>query len=102
MFDSSSRYRDCSDARLTLDDGTVITYRTQRIIPAITDLRLVGTTRVAPHERLDQVTARVLGDPTQFWQLCDANGALDPLDLLAEAGGTLRTAAPAFRTNRWR
>jgi hypothetical protein len=28
------------------------------------------------------VTARTLGDPEQFWRICDANDALDPYALV--------------------
>ena len=34
-----------------------------------------------PGDRLDLLAARYLGDPTQFWRLCDATGALRPEEL---------------------
>jgi hypothetical protein len=37
------------------------------------------------------VTARYLGDPTQFWRLCDANGVLHPVEL--EQTGRMITIA---------
>ena len=48
---------------------------------------------VAAGERLDTVTARYLGDPTQFWQICDANHVLEP-DELEVVGGTVHVALP--------
>jgi hypothetical protein len=36
---------------------------------------------VADGERLDLIAARFLGDPEQFWRLCDANRTLRPEDL---------------------
>jgi len=30
---------------------------------------------VTEGERLDHIAAKYLGDPEQFWQLCDATGA---------------------------
>ena len=32
-------------------------------------------------DRLDNVTAVYLGDPEQFWRVCDANNALRPAEM---------------------
>jgi hypothetical protein len=45
-----------------------------------------GTTPVVDHtvtqgERLDNITARYLGDATEFWRICDANNVLAPGEL---------------------
>jgi hypothetical protein len=45
---------------------------------------------VSQAERLDNITARHLGDPEQFWRLCDANNAMHPDELIAEIGRRLR------------
>jgi hypothetical protein len=50
---------------------------------------------VVQGERLDNITARYLGDPTQFWQVCDANGVLEPAEL-EQLGRTVRIALPGF------
>ena len=34
-------------------------------------------------------TAQYLGDPEQFWRICDANDAMRPDDLTAEVGRRL-------------
>ena len=47
-----------------------------------------------PGDRLDLITARTLGDPEQFWRICDANDALDPDDL-AEPGRRLASRPDA-------
>jgi nucleoid-associated protein YgaU len=49
---------------------------------------------VTEGERLDQITARYLGDPEQFWRVADANNAMRPDDLTAEVGRTLRIPLP--------
>jgi hypothetical protein len=49
---------------------------------------------VTQGERLDNITARYLGDPLQFWRLCDANGALDPEELTDETGRTIAITMP--------
>jgi len=49
---------------------------------------------VTQAERLDNITARYLDDPEQFWRLCDANGAMHPDELTAEIGRRLRIPMP--------
>jgi hypothetical protein len=39
--------------------------------------------RVTEGDRLDLLAARYLGDPLAAWQVCDANGVLDPEILVA-------------------
>ena len=55
---------------------------------------MAGWEDVGPGDRADLVAARALGDPTQFWQLCDANGAFDADELEVAgphgAGGAAR------------
>lgn len=43
---------------------------------------VLGYYRRQGGDRLDQVAARFLADATQFWRVCDANGAVSP-DALA-------------------
>jgi hypothetical protein len=45
---------------------------------------------VTQDERLDNITARHLGDPEQFWRLCDANNAMNPEELTSTVGRRLR------------
>ena len=47
-------------------------------------------------DRLDLVTARYLGDPTQFWRVCDANLVIHPDELVAadRIGERLRIPVP--------
>ena len=50
---------------------------------------------VAEGERLDQTSAsRYLGDPEQFWRIADANGAMQPDDLVQTPGRRLRITLP--------
>jgi hypothetical protein len=41
-------------------------------------------------ERLDNITAKYLADPEQFWQLADANLAMKPQELTEATGRILR------------
>ncbi len=99
MFEPTSRYARIEDATLTvLDDSgrpRVIVYKRRRFIPAGEGSTTLVEHTVAQGERLDNITARYLGDPTQFWQVCDANGVLEPAEL-EELGRAVRIALPGF------
>ena len=46
-----------------------------------------------PH-RLDQITAKYLSDPTEFWRVADANELLRPEELTDEVGRRIVIAMP--------
>ena len=99
MFDPTSRYARISDATLTALDADgrprVIVFKRRRFVPAGDGSTTLVEHTVAQGERLDNITARYLGDPTQFWQVCDANGVLEPAEL-EELGRAVRIALPGF------
>lgn len=47
-----------------------------------------------PNDRIDLVSSRSLGDPEQFWRLCDANNAMYPLILTTSPGRVLDVPVP--------
>ena len=100
MFDELSRYAAVETATLTrLDaDGQarMLAYKRRRFVPSTAGQATLVEHRVAAGERLDTITARYFGDPTQFWQVCDANGVLRPAELTAEVGRTITIAMPSF------
>ena len=81
MFSKSSRYAPLPDLIWRAPDGREVTYRSRRLIPR-GGARLEKMTVVGQSERLDLVAGRTLGRPESFWKLCDANGALDPFELI--------------------
>jgi len=85
MFDPASRYFTIETATLELKDaaGEVrrIAYKRRRFIPAPAGQAALVEYSVMEGERLDNITARYLGDPTQFWRVCDANLVLCPEEL---------------------
>jgi nucleoid-associated protein YgaU len=85
MFDPTSRYFNVENATLSVidKDGTArsIGYTRRRLIPAGDNTITVVEHTVTQGERLDNITARYLGDPTQFWRICDANNVLAPAEL---------------------
>ncbi len=97
MFDKTSRYSECETATLqvTEPDGTVreLRYVRRRFVPPAAGMTVVVEHTVGAGERLDTITARYLGDPAQFWRLCDANGAMGPEEL-EETGRSIKIALP--------
>jgi hypothetical protein len=49
---------------------------------------------VTEGDRLDNIAAKYLGDPEQFWRVCDANGAMLPDELIETIGRRLRITLP--------
>jgi hypothetical protein len=94
MFEPTSRYHAIETAMLTIADGRVIAYKRRRFLPRGQNLPLLVEVRVAQEDRLDLITARTIGDPEQYWRVCDANDAMNPPALTAEPGQTLRVPVP--------
>ena len=94
MFDSQSRYSKLTPETMTAADGTVITYTSRRFLPQGDALPVLQQVTVIAGDRIDLVTSRTLRDPTQFWRICDANDAMDPLDLADVPGAILVVPIP--------
>ena len=94
MFDHTSRYYALDTATLTATDGRVIAYVRRRFLPDSASLQTLTQVTVVQGDRLDLITARTLGVPEQFWQLCDANDAMNPPNLTATIGRVLRIPVP--------
>jgi hypothetical protein len=94
VFDPGSRYAGLETATATTPDGRPVAYVRRRFVPQPERLPLLVEVQVAQGERLDVIAARTLGDPEQFWRICDANRALRPDDLTAEPGRPLRVPVP--------
>jgi len=94
MFETTSRYYSVETAALTAPDGRLLAYKRRRFLPPAESLTLLVEVTVAQGDRLDLITARTLGDPEQFWRVCDANNAMNPPDLTATPGRILRVPIP--------
>jgi hypothetical protein len=88
-----SRYAQTDTATLTLPDGRQIGYLKRRFVPPMENFDLIQEHLITQGDRLDNLAALYLGDPEQFWRLCDANGAMLPDDVL-EIGKRLRITLP--------
>ena len=118
MFSSTSRYADIENAQLEIkirngrnrkfgqiyggrtqnrrsnNDGEeiiTINYKRRRFIPIEQNIQVTSEISVKDGDRLDNLTARFLGNPEQFWQVCDINdNVMHPLDLTAKPGRRIR------------
>jgi hypothetical protein len=93
-FPANSRYFGLTTSRFETSDGTPVVYLRRRLIPPVERFVLLTEHLVRQGERLDQITFQYLGDPEQFWRICDANGAMRPDELVEETGRRLRITLP--------
>ncbi len=94
MFEHTSRYYALEVATFTTPGGLAVRYVRRRFLPHGESLPLLGEVTVTEGERLDQIAARTLGDPEQYWRICDANDAMRPQELIATIGALLRIPVP--------
>jgi hypothetical protein len=94
MFPPSSRYHETEVAKLELPGGREVVYLRRRFPPPAGASALLAEHAVTQGERLDNVTARYLADPEQFWRVCDANDAERPDELTERADRRLRIPLP--------
>lgn len=93
-FPANSRYQSVETTKLVRADGTEVAYLKRRFVPSPDRFTLLQEHMVAEGDRLDNITARYLGDPEQFWRVCDANRAMRPDELTEEVGRRLRITMP--------
>jgi len=89
MFSSTSRYVNLEIAKWSAADGRVIAYVRRRFLPPLTEEPFIEY-EVAEGDHLDNLTARYLGDPEQFWRVCDVNSDMRPDQLTATIGRRVR------------
>jgi hypothetical protein len=95
MFPPTSRYYGIETAAYVSPDGREIVYLRRRFVPgAMPGVPVISEHVVTQGERLDNITARHIGDPEQFWRVCDASDAMQPEELTAEIGRRLRIPLP--------
>jgi hypothetical protein len=100
VFDPTSRYFTVPDATLSVrqPDGLlrIVAYKRRRLIPPGSEAVTLAEHSYDQGERLDTLAARYLGDPRQFWRICDANEVLWPGELTEEVGRAIRIAMPSL------
>jgi hypothetical protein len=66
-------------------EGETIKYKKRRFIPSDReDSITIIEISIKSRDRIDLISAKVFGDPEQFWRLCDMNLIMHPLDLTSE------------------
>jgi hypothetical protein len=93
-FPPTSRYFGVATTQLITAGGRTVSYLRRRFVPPSDHFALLTEHQVIEGDRLDNITAAYLGDPTQFWRLCDANDAQRPDELTETIGRRLRITLP--------
>lgn len=93
-FAMNSRYISTETATLETATHKTIAYLRRRFLPQPEKFALLQEHSVTEGDRLDNVTARYLTDPEQFWRICDANTAMRPDELTETVGRLLRITLP--------
>ncbi len=94
MFEFTSRYYNLEKEQFVTSTGRTITYVKRRFLPQGKEMSVLGEVTITEGDRLDLITYRTLGDPEQFWQICDANNAMNPVELTEELGSSLVIPLP--------
>jgi hypothetical protein len=94
LFPITSRYHNIETIMLETADGRMVAYLRRRFLPPADRFALLQEHTVIDGDRLDNVTARYLGDPLQFWRVADANNAMQPEAPTAVPGSKIRITQP--------
>jgi len=95
MLEPTSRYYSLDTATFKTTDGRILPYKRRRFLPKGEEMPLLVEVTVTAGDRLDLIAARTIGDPEQFWRVCDANNAMNPAELTEEVGRKLRVPIPS-------
>jgi hypothetical protein len=93
-FSPTSRYYGFETLQIKRIDGLTVAYLKRRFLPQPEKFFQLEEHIVTDNERLDNITAKHLGDPEQFWRVADANRAMRPEELTEETGRRLRITLP--------
>jgi hypothetical protein len=94
LFTITSRYYNVETAQLVTADGKTIIFLRRRRVPQPEEFVTLQEHSVVDGDRLDNITAQFVGDPEQFWRLCDANNAMEPNELTETVGRVIRITLP--------
>jgi nucleoid-associated protein YgaU len=86
----NSRYYGFTVEYYTRADGVQVAYLQRRIIPQPNIYTSLQNYVIVDGDRLDNLSAKYLGDPLLYWTICDANGASDPDELTSTPGVTIQ------------
>lgn len=98
----NSRYHGIGTATRTRADGETIVYLRRRLVPPPEEFIVLQEHTVTQGERPDNLAARYLGDPEQYWRLCDGNGVMRPDELTEKPGDRVNITLPHGTPERGR
>ena len=92
-FQPTSRYYSTETASFETAAGILHRYLRRRFLPPLERFTVIQEHVVTEGDRLDNISARYLGDAEQFWRICDANPIREPEEL-EEIGRRIRITLP--------
>jgi len=98
-FASNSRYLGIETATLETAGGETIVYIRRRFLPQTDRFTVIREHTVKQSDRSDNLTWQYLGDPEQFWRICDANGVFFPDELTDTPGSCIRITLSEDQSN---
>ena len=93
-FPPTSRYYGLVLGEWTRPDGRPVAFSRRRFVPPPETFSTLEEHVVGEGDRLDNIASQYLGDPEQYWKICDANRAMRPDELIEEPGARLRITLP--------
>jgi nucleoid-associated protein YgaU len=94
MFSPTSRYAGIELGTATAA-GRTVRYVRRRLLGPVPAASVTETEHVVlAGDRLDNLAARYLEDPEQFWRIADVNRAMRPEELVETPGRRLRIPLP--------
>ena len=93
-FPTTSRYHGTDTATIKTVDGKTVIYLRRRLLPPPDRFSLLQEHTVSQGDRVDNLANQYLGDPEQFWRMCDANGVMRPEELTETIGRRIRITLP--------
>jgi hypothetical protein len=93
-FPTTSRYYGIETASMETVEGKTIVYLSRRFVPPPERFALLQEHTVTQGDRPDNLANQYLGDPEQFWRLCDANNVKDPDELTETVGRRIKITLP--------
>jgi hypothetical protein len=93
-FPPASRYYGIETASFEQENGETVVYLKRRFVSPASRFSTLQEHTFTEGERLDTITHQYLGDPEQFWQICDANNVMNPDELTETVGRKIRITLP--------
>lgn len=94
LFTPTSRYSGSETAEWTKVNGQKVLFVKRRFIPKPENFATLQEHLIEENDRVDNLAAHYFSDPQLYWRLCDANGAMNPDDLTAASGRSIRITLP--------